>query len=85
MAYVVSLKRSTERELEDLPAKIQVRVIKRLISLKGEPRPTDAKKLHGREAYRLRVGDYRILYEVNDSARKVDVFSIAHRREIYRG
>lgn len=84
MAYVVSLKRSAEKELERLPAKIHDKIVERLVSLKVEPRPTGVKHLQGREGYRLRVGDYRILYVVDDAARKVEVFSVAHRRDVYR-
>lgn len=57
--------------------------MKGLISLKEHPRPTGVKKLRGRDGYRLRVGDYRILYVVNDEEKRVEVFSIAHRREVY--
>lgn len=84
MAYIVSLKRSAEKELERLPTKMHDRIVARLLSLKEDPRPISAKKLHGREGYRLRVGDYRILYVVDDENRKIEIFSIAHRREVYR-
>jgi len=84
MAYVVNLKRSAERELERLPKKIHDRVIERLISLKENPRPAGVKKLRGREGYTIRIGSYRILYVINDSEKKIEVFSIAHRREVYR-
>ncbi len=65
MAYVVSLKRYAEKELEN-------------------PRPPGAKTLHGGEGYRVRVGDYRILYMVDDALKRVEIFSLAHRREVYR-
>ncbi len=42
----------------------------------------EIKKLHGREGYRIRVGDYRILYVINDAEKRIDVFSIAHRKEV---
>ena len=84
MAYVVSLKRSAEKELERLPTKIHDTIVERLVSLKEDPRPTGARKLHGQEGYRVRVGSYRILYVVDDSEKRVEVFSIAHRREVYR-
>ncbi len=84
MAYVISLKRSAEKELERFSIKIQDRIVECLISLKDDPRPTGAKKLHGREGYRIRVGEHRILYVVNDAEKRVEVFSIAHRREAYR-
>lgn len=84
MIYVVSLKRSAEKELDDLPKKMHDKIVEHLFSLKENPRPICAKKLHGREGYRTRVGEYRILYIVDDLRKKVEIFSIAHRREVYR-
>jgi mRNA interferase RelE/StbE len=84
MAYVVNLKRSAERELERLPTRIHDRVIERLISLKENPRPAGVKKLRGREGYTIRIGNYRVLYVIDDSKQKVEILSIAHRREVYR-
>ena len=53
--------------------------------LRVQPRPHNSKKLSGsRDQWRVRVGDYRILYEINDKAREVRVFAVGHRREIYR-
>jgi mRNA interferase RelE/StbE len=84
MPYLVKLKRSAEKELEHLPEKIHDRIVAALIALKNNPLPVGAKKLHGREGYRIRVGDYRILYVVDDSKQKIEVFSVAHRREVYK-
>ncbi|HLG13071.1 MAG TPA: type II toxin-antitoxin system RelE/ParE family toxin [Blastocatellia bacterium] len=84
MAYVVHLKRSAEKELASLPTKIHDKVVKGLTMLKQNPRPVGAKKLQAREGYRIRIGDYRVLYVVDDEQSKVDVFSIAHRKEVYR-
>ena len=84
MAYDVLLKRSAEGELNHLPKAIYTRVIKTLVSLKDNPRPLGIKKLHGRDGYRVRVGSYRILYTVNDPAKQIDVYSIAHRKDVYR-
>ena len=84
MAYVVSLKRSAEKELERLSTKTHDKIVARIISLKEDPRPSGARKLHRREGYRIRVGDYRILYIVDDAKKKVEVFSVAHRKEVYR-
>ncbi|MCL4536389.1 MAG: type II toxin-antitoxin system RelE/ParE family toxin [Nitrospirae bacterium] len=84
MSYIVKLKRSAEKELEWLPEKIHDRIVASLIALKENPFPVGAKKLHGREGYRIRVGDYRILYVIYESKKVVEVFSIAHRREVYR-
>jgi mRNA interferase RelE/StbE len=84
MAYIILLKKSAEKELERLPTKTHDKVVECLVSLKEEPRPSGVKKLHGREGYRIRAGDYRILYIVDDAGKKVEVFSIAHRREVYQ-
>ena len=84
MTYIVNLKRSAEKELEKLPVKIHDKIVKDLILLKNNPIPVGAKKLQGREGYRLRVGDYRVLYIIDNSKKKVEVFSIAHRKEVYR-
>ena len=84
MAYTVNLKRSAEKELEKLPTKIHDKIINILLSLKENPFPHNSKKLRGREGYRIRVGDYRILYLIDESARTVEVVSVAHRKEVYR-
>jgi mRNA interferase RelE/StbE len=84
MTYDIYLKKSAERELQNLPATLHDRVIKRLMMLKENPRPNDIKKIHGREGFRIRVGEYRVLYTINDSRKTVEVFSVAHRKEVYR-
>lgn len=53
-------------------------------TLKENPYPYGTKKLHGREGYRIRVGDYRILYVVDESNKCIEIFSVAHRKEVYR-
>jgi mRNA interferase RelE/StbE len=83
MAYVIFLKKSAEKELDRLPAKIHDRVMEHLIAPKENPRPFGARKLRGREGYRIRVGDYRVLYAINDAEKKIEVLSVAHRREVY--
>ncbi|MFQ5677072.1 MAG: type II toxin-antitoxin system RelE/ParE family toxin [bacterium] len=82
--YKVFLKRSAEKELDSLPEKIHSRIINRLLSLKENPRPKNAKKLRGRSGLRIRVSDYRILYTLDDSEKKIEVYSIGHRKDIYR-
>jgi len=82
--YTVYLKRSAEKELADLPAKIHDRVVKALLSLKDDLFPRNAKKLHGREGMRIRVGNYRVLYVVDDEGKKIEVISVADRKEAYR-
>lgn len=84
MPYTVKLKRSAEKELENLPTRIHDKIINLLVLLKENPIPSNSKKLHGREGRRIRVGDYRILYIIDESDKKIEVISVAHRKEVYR-
>lgn len=84
MAYQVILKRSAEKELDALQANLRDRIVKRLLALEENPRPSGIKRLQGEESYRLRVGDYRVLYAVDDKGKKVFILAIGHRREVYR-
>ncbi|TME25267.1 MAG: type II toxin-antitoxin system RelE/ParE family toxin [Chloroflexi bacterium] len=83
-AYRVEIQRSAERDLDRLSKMLFDRISARLVALAEEPRPPGAEKLAGLEAFRLRVGDYRVVYEVDDSARAVIVTRVRHRREVYR-
>ncbi|MCX5888678.1 MAG: type II toxin-antitoxin system RelE/ParE family toxin [Deltaproteobacteria bacterium] len=84
MLYLVHLKRSAEKELAGLPREVHRRIVKRLLALQGNPRPQGAKKLGGGDAYRIRVGDYRVLYTIDDAFQKIEVSAVGHRREVYR-
>jgi mRNA interferase RelE/StbE len=84
MPYSVRLKRSAEKELDVLPAKVHDKIIKAILSLKENPFPRSAKKLHGRQGARIRVGNYRILYVVDDTNKEIEVFSVADRKDVYR-
>ena len=72
-SYSLLIKPSAVRELEELPAKDRHRIIARIQGLAGQPRPPNGEKLAGEEKYRLRQGDYRILYSVDDAAKDVTV------------
>lgn len=82
--YKINIKRSAEKELESLPDKIHDKVVSRLLLLKNNPRPQGVKKLRGESGYRIRVGDYRVLYDIDDENNVLEIYSIAHRREVYR-
>ena len=84
MKYAVLLKASAERELHRVPSRMHERIVRHLARLAEQPRPVGSRKLHGTDAYRIRVGDCRVLYEVDDRRAKVTVYSIGHRREVYR-
>jgi len=82
--YQVQIISSAEKEMDKLPVLIHRRISRKILSLEDGPRPTGAKKLSGREEYRLRVGDYRVLYTIDDKGHVVTVIVVGHRREVYR-
>ena len=84
MSYQVVIKRTAEKELDTFPVNIQERIISRLLILEVNPRPPGVKKLQGENAYRLRIGSYRILYTIDDPGKLVTVYAVGHRREVYR-
>mgnify|MGYP006293542399 CR=1 FL=1 len=83
--YQVVVTKTARRDLRALPSEILERVDRVVLSLQGTPRPRSAIKLHGfRQRYRLRIGTYRVIYDVYDDLNKVVVIHIQHRRESYR-
>ncbi len=84
MTYAVSILRSAQKSLGSLPPVHQDRIVTAIRRLGSNPRPTGTKKLAGREAWRIRVGDYRVIYEVGDAALTILIVDVGHRREIYR-
>ena len=85
MRYAVEFKPSAYREFRRLQSDIAKRVDAKIVALASNPRPYGVEKLAGYErAYRIRVGDYRILYEIFDDVLVVYVIRVAHRREAYR-
>lgn len=82
--YKIRIKPSALKELDPIPKKIAQQIIKKIGHLADQPRMPGSQKLSGDERYRLRQGDYRILYSINDSKTLVEVVKIAHRREVYR-
>ena len=84
MTYQIIIQRHAEKELDALETSVHKRIVTRLLALEDNPRPTGIKKLQGQESYRLRVGDYRILYTIDDKSKKVFITAVGHRREVYR-
>jgi mRNA interferase RelE/StbE len=84
MRYQVIIPKSVRKELDRLPDDVASRILARLNELGINPRPADVKKLKGRDAWRIRVGDYRVIYEIHDRVLQVIVITVGHRREIYR-
>lgn len=84
MNYTVILPKSVRKSLDRLSDPMAARILTRLSELETNPRPADVKKLKGRDAWRLRVGDYRVIYEIHDRVLQVLVIAIGHRRAVYR-
>ncbi len=83
-SYSLVIKKSAERELRTIPKPDLRRVTERMRGLAQDPRPTGSEKLSGHDRYRVRQGDYRIVYAVDDETRTVQVVKVGHRREVYR-
>jgi mRNA interferase RelE/StbE len=83
--YNVVFKRSVEKDLRSLPKSVIARVLKQIEVLRENPFPLQSVKLVGAEQlYRIRVGDYRIVYAVDKEAQEIMIHYIRHRREVYR-
>jgi len=82
--YNVLIRRSAEREIRELPAAVRRLVVGRILALQDEPRPHGTQKLSGQDGHRLRQGDYRIVYTIDDALRTVTVVRVAHRSDVYR-
>jgi mRNA interferase RelE/StbE len=83
-SYAVEIKASARKELEALPNHLLSRVVRKIQSLSDNPRPAGCKKLKGyKDLWRIRVGDWRVVYIIDDAVRVVSVTRIAHRREVY--
>jgi mRNA interferase RelE/StbE len=86
MAWQVRFKPSALREFQALPRQVQVRIGTRLDALAVDPRPHGVKKLEGGgDLYRIRVGDYRVVYAIDGPALVVLVVKVGHRGDVYRG
>ena len=84
IGYKVVLTKPAEKHLDDLPSIVRPRVAEALRGLSDNPRPRKCKKLEDLRGYRVSVGDYRILFRIDDRAKVVTVYKIKHCREAYR-
>jgi mRNA interferase RelE/StbE len=83
-SYRITIKKSAAKELEGLPRRDLRRIINRIRSLAANPRPYGSQKLLAHDCYRIRQGDYRVAYTIDDKALLVDIVKIGHRKEVYR-
>ncbi len=84
MTYSVEILRSAQKQLSKIDRQDQPRIITAIKSLADNPRPPGCKKLSGRSAWRLRIGSYRVIYEIDDNHLRVLVVATGHRKEIYK-
>ena len=83
-SYRLLIKPSAAKELEALPRKDRQRIVTKIRKLSDEPRPSGCERLTGQDLYRVRQGNYRVLYSVQDADSVVVIIMIGHRREVYR-
>jgi mRNA interferase RelE/StbE len=83
MAYQITLRKRAIKALENIPEPYYSNIKEAIYSLADNPRPQGYKKLKGRTAYRIRVADYRIIYDISDNILLIDVIDLGHRKEIY--
>ena len=84
MKYKLYIEKSAQKELSKIPHPDQNRIINAIRNLVEDPRPSGVKKLSGRDAWRIRVGKYRVIYEIHDDKLIILVISIGQRKDIYR-
>jgi len=84
MTYAVFILRRAQRELAKLPPEVYEEAKQSIRELGQEPRPRGCKKLIAREGWRIRLGDYRIIYEIDDARAAVTILDVGHRRDVYR-
>ncbi len=82
--YEISVKKSAVKELGDIPKKELQKIVKKIQALSSEPTPEGSQKLSHQEQYRIRQGDYRVVYSIDDDNFKVHIIKVGHRKEIYR-
>jgi mRNA interferase RelE/StbE len=83
--YTITFARSARKELQSLPIDVAERLLKKIESLTINARPAGSQKLSGAaDLWRIRIGDYRVVYKIDDNRHIVDVTVVRHRREVYR-
>ncbi len=83
MVYAINFSRQAIKELEKIPDPFYLNIKQAIINLSKNPRPNGFKKIKGRDGYRIRVGNYRIIYNIFDKEVVIDIITIGHRKDIY--
>jgi len=82
--YSLEIKQSPQKELDALEDTLFTRIDRKILALADNPRPAGCKKLRGyKDQWRIRIGDWRVLYIVDDQAKVITITGVAHRREVY--
>jgi mRNA interferase RelE/StbE len=84
LTYTLEILRTAQKQLAKIASQERVRIVSAIRNLAEDPRPDGAMKLTGRPAWRIRIGAYRVIYEIQDNQLRVLVIEVGHRREIYR-
>ncbi len=82
--YKIVFKKSVAKDLKKIPKKDVSKILKVIRSLADDPRPPQVKKLSGQDRYRMRQGNYRILYSIEDAQLVITVVKVGDRRDVYR-
>ena len=82
--YEIEFKQSVDKDVRGIPASDLRKILQRIDALRDEPRPPGSVKLAGEPYHRIRQGDYRIVYEIQDTKLVILVIKVGHRREVYR-
>ncbi len=83
--FEIYLERSAEKRLRNLSGNIFRRIIPNIKLLKNDPKPAGCRKIVGAErVYRIRIGDYRVVYEIDEERQRINIMAVGHRKDVYR-
>ena len=82
--YRIELRRAAHKDLKDIPTDYAHLIARHIDLLEQNPRPVDSKKLKGDAGFSLRIGTYRVLYDIDDKSQIVTIYRVKHRRDAYR-
>ena len=82
--FTILLTKKAEKQIDKLKDNIAIPLLEAISQLENNPRPTGCKKLKGRDAYRIKIGNYRVIYEIFDNELLIEVIALGHRKDIYK-
>ena len=82
--FTILLTKKAEKQIDKLKDNIAIPILEAITQLENNPRPTGCKKLKGRDAFRIRIGNYRVIYEIFDNELLIEVIALGHRKDIYK-